>query len=69
MLDRPTIQVAGSAMRGGGQQRLGVWDCGWCRTTVIRRWLLLLKWKGAQASETDPNADIDNDVRSSSAMR
>jgi hypothetical protein len=46
----------------GGQQRLGVWACCWCRTTGVRIRPLLLKWKGAQALETDPDAEIDNDI-------
>ena len=67
--DKRDVARGGGVMRGRGHQWLGVWACCWCRTTGVRRWLLLLKWKGAQASEANPNADVDNDVRSSSAMR
>ncbi len=41
----------GELVAGVGQQGLGV-----------RRQSLLLKWKGAQALEVVPDADIDNDI-------
>ncbi len=56
------VVIGSVVMRGGGHQRLGLWACCWCRTIGIRRWILLLKWKGAQASETGPDADVSNDV-------
>jgi hypothetical protein len=48
------------------------WECGLVvgvGQQGVRRQPLLLKWKGAQTLEIVPNADIDNDVQSSSAMR
>jgi hypothetical protein len=60
--DKRDVARGGGAMRGRGQQQLGVWACCWCRITGVRRRPLFLKWKGAQALETDPNTDIDNDV-------
>ncbi len=60
--DKRDVARGGSAMRDSERQRLGVCACCWCRTTVVRRQPLLLKWKGAEAFEIVLNADIDNNV-------
>jgi hypothetical protein len=60
--DKRNVARGGGAMRGGERQR-------WYRTTGVRRGPLSLKWKGAQALETDLDVDVDKNVQLSSAMR